>query len=110
MEELTMEDLEGRLIWEMFGRRAARSYKSSFFLAHQRRKKETYEESTIQCFPALPLDGIMRGSSVSGVCPSAGFTFDLLGGVGGCGSGQLSGLLLILCGWRLLLSGLFVLS
>ena len=30
----------------------------------------------------------MRGSSLSGVCPSAGFTFDLLGGVGGCGSGQ----------------------
>ena len=52
----------------------------------------------------------MRGSSLSGVCPSAGFTFDLLGGVGGCGTGQLSGLLLILCGLRLLLSGLFVLS
>ena len=25
MEELTMEDLEGRRIWERFGRRAARS-------------------------------------------------------------------------------------
>ena len=52
----------------------------------------------------------MRGSSLSGFCPSAGFTFDLLGSVGGCGTGQLSGLLLILCGLRLLLSGLFVLS
>ena len=52
----------------------------------------------------------MRGPSLSGVCPSAGFAFDLLGGVGGCGSGRLIGLLLILCGLRLLLSGLFVLS
>ena len=39
MEELTMEDLEGRRIGERFGRRAARSYKSSFSLDHQRRKK-----------------------------------------------------------------------
>ena len=38
-------------------------------------------------------------------------TFDLLGGVGGCGCGssRLSEALLFLCGLRLLLSGLFVL-
>ena len=58
----------------------------------------------------MPLNGIVRGLSFSGVCPSARFTFDLLGGVGGCGGGRLIGLLLlILCGLRLLLSGLFVL-
>ena len=53
----------------------------------------------------------MRGPSFSDVCPSARFTFDLLGGVGGCdcGSSRLSEALLFLCGLWLLLSGLFVL-
>jgi len=46
----------------------------------------------------------VRGPSFSRVRPSAGFTFDLLGGESG-----LSRLLLFLCGLRLLLSGLFVL-
>lgn len=39
MDELTMEDLEGRRIWDRFGRRAARSWGGNSW-EHMRRKKK----------------------------------------------------------------------
>ena len=86
MVELTMEDLEGRRIERSLRGGRLGPTNQGFFSSSNEWKKETYEESTVECFPALPLNGIVRGPSFSGVCPSAGFTFDLLGGVAGCGS------------------------
>ena len=108
MEELTMEDLEGRRIGERFGRRAARSYKSSFFSISKKKKKDILTRNGPLSVSLRCRSTALCVARLSGVCPSAGFTFDLLGSVGACGSGRLSGLLLILCGLRLLLSGLFI--
>ena len=110
MEELTMEDLEGCQIERSLRGGWLGPTNQVFFSSSNEWKKKTYEKSTVECFPVLPLNGIVRGPSFSGVCPSARFMFDLLGGVGGCGRGRLIGLLLlILCGLWWLLSGLFIL-
>ena len=48
MEEFTMDDFDGRLIWERFGRRAARSYTcDKVRRVMETNKNSTHEESAI---------------------------------------------------------------
>lgn len=81
MDELTIADLDGRRICERLGSRAARSYKYNKYNIAKKTFEwnATNQEATVECFSALPFDGVVSSPPLGRVGTTARLPLHLRG-------------------------------
>ena len=81
IELLTIEDLEGRRIWERLGSSAARSCTSGVNVSHPNvyMRPNSYQEATVEGLATSTLNGVVSSPALGGVGTATGLALRLGG-------------------------------